>query len=210
MYLISAWTSCWTDNRYAGDFRRHDAHVTSLYCRTVRCRYKAVNFLRCPHKIRPIARPLGRGMGCILWVQTVIYTPPQSLQWCMQYRVILDRVITAPDWIFQASHARRTSTNVWATPVKTEPHVTITLVTTHVDVFLGTLASNARLTSTSVPRILAKTTPNAWTSWIRIAVTAPLGSREPCVRRISTNVRQPHVEIMEFVWIVSEHTFVSA
>ena len=43
-----------------------------------------------PHNIHPIARSLGRGMGCILWVQTVVYTLPQSLQWCMQCHVILD------------------------------------------------------------------------------------------------------------------------
>ena len=36
-----------------------------------------------------------RGIGCILWVQTVIDSLPQSLQWCMQYHVILDRVKTA-------------------------------------------------------------------------------------------------------------------
>ena len=33
---------------------------------TVRCRYNAVNFLTNIHKRHPIARPLGRGMGCIL------------------------------------------------------------------------------------------------------------------------------------------------
>ena len=61
------------------------------------CRYNAVNFLQNLHRIHPIARPLGRGMGCILWVQTVIYTLPQSLQWCMQNHDILDRVITTLD-----------------------------------------------------------------------------------------------------------------
>ena len=34
-------------------------------------------------------------MGCILWNRTVIYTLPQSPRWCMQYRPIWDRVITA-------------------------------------------------------------------------------------------------------------------
>ena len=38
---------------------------------TVRCRYNAVSFLPNTHKIHPIARPSGRGMGCILWVQTL-------------------------------------------------------------------------------------------------------------------------------------------
>ena len=60
--------------------------------------YNAVNFLTNPHKIHPIARPLGRGMGCILWVETVIYTLPQLLQLCniiIKYHVILDSIITA-------------------------------------------------------------------------------------------------------------------
>ena len=54
-----------------------------------------------PHKIHLIARPLQRGMGCSLCVLTVVYTLYQSLQWCMQYHVILDCVITALDCIWQ-------------------------------------------------------------------------------------------------------------
>ena len=50
---------------------------------TVRCRYNAINFLPNSHTIHPIARPLGRGMGCILWIQAVIYNLPQSLQLCI-------------------------------------------------------------------------------------------------------------------------------
>ena len=37
------------------------------------CRYNAVNCLENYHKIHPIARPLGRGMGCFLWIYTLIY-----------------------------------------------------------------------------------------------------------------------------------------
>ena len=33
----------------------------------------------------PIARLSGRGMGCLLWVQTLIYILAQSPQWCVQY-----------------------------------------------------------------------------------------------------------------------------
>ena len=44
------------------------------YLNTVRSRYNAVNFLPNPHKIQPIAPPLGRGMVSILWVQTLTYT----------------------------------------------------------------------------------------------------------------------------------------
>ena len=35
-------------------------------------RYNAVNFLANPHKRHPIARPLGWGTGCPLWVHTLI------------------------------------------------------------------------------------------------------------------------------------------
>ena len=46
---------------------------------TVRCRYNAVNFLTNTHKRHPIARPLGRGMGCILWIQHLINILPRFL-----------------------------------------------------------------------------------------------------------------------------------
>ena len=36
--------------------------------------YNAVNFLPNLHKIHPIARPLGRGMGCNLWFDTDLYS----------------------------------------------------------------------------------------------------------------------------------------
>ena len=39
---------------------------------TVRCRYNTFNFLRNPHQRQPIARPLGRDMGCLLWFNTFI------------------------------------------------------------------------------------------------------------------------------------------
>ena len=63
---------------------------------TVRCRSNAVNFLQNLHKKHPIARPLGRAMGCVLCFQILIYILPQSLECCGQYHVILDRLITAP------------------------------------------------------------------------------------------------------------------
>ena len=51
------------------------------YINTVRCRYNAVNFLKkYSHKRHPIARPLGRGTGCILWIQHMIDIPPEFLQ----------------------------------------------------------------------------------------------------------------------------------
>ena len=57
--------------------------------------YNPVNCLLNLHKIHPIAPPLGCGMECILWVQTLRYTLPGSLQWCMQYHVISDHAIIA-------------------------------------------------------------------------------------------------------------------
>ena len=64
---------------------------------TVRCRYNAVNFLKNINKRHPIARPLGRGMGCLLWIQHLIDILPQFLQLLMQYFTILHRIITALD-----------------------------------------------------------------------------------------------------------------
>ena len=70
--------------------------LSSAFSRgTVRCRYNAVNFLTNIHKRHPIARPLGRGMGCLLWIQRLIDTLSQFLQLFMQYLTILDRAITA-------------------------------------------------------------------------------------------------------------------
>ena len=67
---------------------------------TVQCRYCMVNFLRNPYNRHSIVHPWGRDMRCLLWVQTLIYVLPQSVQWYMQYHVILDLVITAPDCSF--------------------------------------------------------------------------------------------------------------
>ena len=55
------------------------------YQYTMRCRYNAVNFLQNCHKRHTIARPLGRVMECLLWVQTLNDILTQSRQWCVQY-----------------------------------------------------------------------------------------------------------------------------
>ena len=68
---------------------------------TVWCRYDAVNFLQNSHNRHPIARPWGRGMGCLLWVWSLIYVLLLPLQCHIQYRDKFDRVITALD---QGSH----------------------------------------------------------------------------------------------------------
>ena len=59
--------------------------------------YNAVNFLQNIHETHPIARLSGRGMGCLLCIQPLIDILPQFLQCCMQYHVILNRVIMALD-----------------------------------------------------------------------------------------------------------------
>ena len=63
------------------------------------CHYDVVNFLQNFHKRHPIAHQLGRVMGCLSWVQTLIYILTQSRQWYVQYNVILGCVIMALDCI---------------------------------------------------------------------------------------------------------------
>ena len=43
----------------------------------------------------PFVRPLGWDVGCLLWVQTLFYTPSQPLYLCLQYHAILVRVVAA-------------------------------------------------------------------------------------------------------------------
>ena len=45
---------------------------------TVQCHYNAVDFLQNYHKRHPIARPLGRDMGCLLWV-TNLHSYPATV-----------------------------------------------------------------------------------------------------------------------------------
>ena len=52
-------------------------------------------FTKNSHNRHPIARPWGRDMGCHLWVQSLLNVLIQSLLWCMHYRVLLHRAITA-------------------------------------------------------------------------------------------------------------------
>ena len=67
----------------------------------MRYRYNAVNFYQILTKNTPIYRPLGRGMGCNLWFDTLIYILLKSTQCCMKYHVILGRVKTALDYVCQ-------------------------------------------------------------------------------------------------------------
>ena len=47
-----------------------------------------------------ISYPWVRCIVCVLSVQTLIFVLPHLLQWCMQYHVILDRVIMVPSFTF--------------------------------------------------------------------------------------------------------------
>ena len=67
----------------------------------VRCRYNTDNFLKFPHNRLPIARPLGRDMGCLLWVSSLIHVLLLSVQGFIQNRDKLDCAITALDCILQ-------------------------------------------------------------------------------------------------------------
>ena len=49
------------------------------------------------HKRHPTARPFGRIMVCLLWIQSLVYILLHILQWCIQYHATLGRVITARD-----------------------------------------------------------------------------------------------------------------
>ena len=62
----------------------------------MRCRYNAVNFLTNIHKRHHIARRLGLGMVCLLWIHNLIGI---LLQCPMKYLTILNRIITALDSI---------------------------------------------------------------------------------------------------------------
>ena len=72
---------------------KQGTHDVTIRKHTVRCRYNAVNFLPSPHEIHPIARPLGRGMVCNLWFDTLLYILLQSTQCRNRFRFIFDRVI---------------------------------------------------------------------------------------------------------------------
>ena len=41
-FLLSAWTSCWTNSHVSGDLRCHDAHVMSLYCDVRMCQNRTL------------------------------------------------------------------------------------------------------------------------------------------------------------------------
>ena len=52
---------------------------------TVETLYNTINFCWSTHKRHSIARPKGRGMGCLLWVQRATYCVDLSLLSSMKY-----------------------------------------------------------------------------------------------------------------------------
>ena len=87
------WRGWWTpDDRPGCQTGRQQGRPET---HTVQRHYNLVNFLQNIHEGHPIARPSGRGMGCLLWVQPLINIQPQFLQWCVQYLVISYCVVTA-------------------------------------------------------------------------------------------------------------------
>ena len=52
---------------WAGDNTLSCNQSPTYWWNPVWWRYNAVSFLQNPHKSHPIARPWGRGMGCLLW-----------------------------------------------------------------------------------------------------------------------------------------------
>ena len=72
--------------------------IASMYA--VQCLYNAVIFLHNSHNRRPISRPWGRGMGCLVWIQSPIYVLLLWLQYCVWYLDMLYRVITVPHCIY--------------------------------------------------------------------------------------------------------------
>ena len=66
----------------------------SIY--TVLCRYNAVIFSPNTLNRHPISHLGRRDMGCLLRVQTLLYGITKLLLYFIGYRIIMDRVITAP------------------------------------------------------------------------------------------------------------------
>ena len=81
----------------------HRMCIVVYFYSNVQCRYNAVNFLKNIQKRHPLARPLGRGMGCLLWIQHLIDVLSEFLQSFKQYFYILDRVIAALDCMWYSS-----------------------------------------------------------------------------------------------------------
>ena len=67
------------------------------FSQILRCRYSAVH--PNPHKIHPIARPWGRVMECLSWIEPLMHILPQSSLYHIQNHFILNRFMMALDCI---------------------------------------------------------------------------------------------------------------
>ena len=84
-----------------GLFWRIIAIMSMMYMSTVRCCNNTAIFLQNSHQRHPIACLLGRGMGCILWVQTLIHSLMQSVRWWMQYHMLYWTVLSQHSTVFE-------------------------------------------------------------------------------------------------------------
>ena len=75
-------------------------YTLSLIRKAVKYHYNVVSFLQNYHNRHPIACPWGQGMGCLLWLLTLMHVLLQSLLCWMQNHIILDRIVTAHDCTF--------------------------------------------------------------------------------------------------------------
>ena len=90
MMLIIFW-------KYTYILQFHEFHCNLYLLNTVRCRYNAVSKILEKHTI---FRPLSE-LWWICWRLSLRFISWPSLQWCMQYLIILNHVITARSWIIQ-------------------------------------------------------------------------------------------------------------
>ena len=80
--VASSGTSSMTRGRSS---RSQDFFLDSLMVRTVETLYNTINFCWSTHKRHSIARPKGRGMGCLLWVQRATYCVDLSIFSSIKY-----------------------------------------------------------------------------------------------------------------------------
>ena len=87
-------------------------YLLSSTC-TVWCCDNMVNFLQIRHKAHPIACPLGQAMGCLCEFRLLIIILRQSLHCCMQYRIVLHHIVTAPNCIILQTPTKTFNSGVW-------------------------------------------------------------------------------------------------
>ena len=63
----------------------NESITNHVFIYTVETLYNTINFCWSTHKRHPIARPKGRGMGCLLWVQRATYCVDLSILSSIKY-----------------------------------------------------------------------------------------------------------------------------